>query len=158
MDQARSPSPPSDAEASFGAHSPVMRQLVALATRAAQVDSTVLITGESGVGKERLARLIHDASRRRGHPFVAINCGALPEALIESELFGHTRGAFTGALRDRTGLFEAADGSTLLLDEIGDVPLWVQVKLLRVLQEREVRRVGDNQTRHCENGPTTFDG
>jgi two-component system response regulator HydG len=124
-----------------------MRQVAALATRAAHVDSTVLITGESGVGKERLARFIHEASRRRDHPFLAINCGSLPEALIESELFGHTRGAFTGALRDRTGLFEAADRSTLLLDEIGDVPLWIQVKLLRVLQEREVRRVGDNQTR-----------
>lgn len=124
-----------------------MQQVVDLARRVAQVDSTVLITGESGVGKERIARLIHDESTRAAGPFVAINCGAVPETLLESELFGHARGSFTGAVQDRPGLFEAAQGGTLLLDEIGEVPPTMQVKLLRVLQEREVRRVGENKAR-----------
>jgi DNA-binding NtrC family response regulator len=129
------------------AQSPAMTRVVELARRVAQVDSTVLVTGESGVGKERIARLIHDASPRTGGPFVAINCGAVPESLLESELFGHAKGAFTGATHDRPGLFEAAVGGTLFLDEIGEVPPPMQVKLLRALQEREVRRVGENRNR-----------
>ena len=129
------------------AQSPAMERVLDLARRVAKVDSTVLVTGESGVGKERLARLIHDESPRGGGPFVAINCGAVPESLLESELFGHAKGAFTGATQDRPGLFEAAHGGTLLLDEIGDVPPLMQVKLLRALQEREVRRVGENRNR-----------
>ena len=132
------------------AHSQAMSRLIDLARRVAQVDSTVLITGESGVGKERLARLIHDESARTGGPFVAINCGAMPENLLESELFGHAKGAFTGAAQDRPGLFEAAHGGTLLLDEIGEVSPPMQVKLLRALQEREVRRVGENAPRKVD--------
>jgi two-component system, NtrC family, response regulator HydG len=127
-----------------------MRRVVDLARRVGQVDSTVLVTGESGVGKERVARLIHDASTRTAGPFVAINCGAVPESLLESELFGHARGAFTGATQDRPGLFEAAQGGTLFLDEIGEVPPAMQVKLLRALQEREVRRVGENRNRKVD--------
>ena len=127
--------------------SPAMLRTLDLARRVAQVDSTVLITGESGAGKERIARFIHDESARTAGPFLAINCAAVPETLLESELFGHARGSFTGASQDRAGLFEAANGGTLLLDEIGDVPPAMQVKLLRVLQEREVRRVGENRAR-----------
>ncbi len=127
--------------------SPLMRQLVDLARRVAKVDSTVLITGESGAGKERIARLVHDESTRRARPFIAVNCGAITETLLESELFGHARGAFTGATQDRPGLFEAANGGTLLLDEVGEVSPGMQVKLLRALQEREIRRVGENKSR-----------
>jgi len=129
------------------AKSPAMRDAVDMAKRVAQVDSTILITGESGAGKERIARLVHAESTRATGPFLAVNCGAITETLLESELFGHTRGAFTGASHDRPGLFEAANHGTLLLDELGDVSPGVQVKLLRVLQEREVRRVGDNKNR-----------
>ena len=124
-----------------------MRQVVDMARRVAKVDSTVLITGESGVGKERIARLIHDHSTRFDGPFIAVNCGAITDTLLESELFGHVRGAFTGAVHDRPGLFEAANHGTLLLDEIGEVSAAMQLKLLRVLQEREIRRVGDNRSR-----------
>jgi two-component system, NtrC family, response regulator HydG len=132
------------------AQSPAMQKVLDLARRVASVDTTVLITGESGVGKERIARLIHEESTRVGRPFVAINCGALPENLLESELFGHAKGAFTGASQDRPGLFEAASGGTLLLDEIGEVTPAMQVKLLRTLQEREVRRVGENRNRQVD--------
>jgi transcriptional regulator with PAS, ATPase and Fis domain len=124
-----------------------MQQVVDLARRIAKVDAPVLITGESGVGKERIARLIHAESTRAEGPFIAVNCGAITETLIESEFFGHVRGAFTGANSDRPGLFEAANHGTLLLDEIGDISAGMQVKLLRVLQEKEVRRIGENKSR-----------
>jgi DNA-binding NtrC family response regulator/predicted hydrocarbon binding protein len=138
-----------DAEEPLGivARSNTMRKLVELARRVARVDSTVLVTGESGSGKERIARFIHDESTRAAGPFVAVNCGAITETLLESELFGHARGAFTGAMQDRPGLFEAANGGTLLLDEVGEVSPGMQVKLLRALQEREIRRVGENRSR-----------
>jgi transcriptional regulator with GAF, ATPase, and Fis domain len=125
---------------------PAMVEALRILKTAAASPSTVLLLGESGVGKERIARLIHEESARMGHPFVAINCGAVPETLLESELFGHARGAFTGASMERVGLFEAAHGGTLLLDEVSQLPLPMQVKLLRVLQEREVERVGGNET------------
>lgn len=127
--------------------SPLMQDVYRRLKLAADSDVAVLVTGESGTGKELAARAIHRQSRRRDQPFLAINCSAIPEALLESELFGHVRGAFTGATSDKLGLFEAADQGTLFLDEIGDVGPAIQVKLLRVLQEREVRRVGDNHTR-----------
>ena len=129
------------------AKSPKMQRMVDLARRVAKVDATVLITGESGVGKELFARFVHDESTRAAGPFIAVNCGAITETLLESELFGHKRGAFTGAASDRPGLFEAANRGTLLLDEIGDVSPGMQVKLLRVLQEQEIRRVGENKSR-----------
>ncbi|MBZ0252425.1 MAG: sigma-54 dependent transcriptional regulator, partial [Candidatus Methylomirabilis sp.] len=119
-----------------------MRMLFAVMERAARTDATVLVTGESGTGKELTARAIHDASRRAERPFVAVNCGAIPDNLIEAELFGHAKGAFTGAIGDKRGLFEEADGGTLFLDEIGDLPQPLQVKLTRALQERSVRRIG----------------
>ncbi|HTM46597.1 MAG TPA: sigma-54-dependent Fis family transcriptional regulator [Polyangiaceae bacterium] len=141
-----------DVEAPLGivAISSAMRKVVDLACRVAKVDSTVLITGESGAGKERIARLVHDESTRAAGPFIAINCGAITESLLESELFGHARGAFTGATADRPGLFEAANKGTLLLDEVGEVSPAMQVKLLRALQEREVRRVGENKNRQVD--------
>ncbi|MFO0578642.1 MAG: sigma 54-interacting transcriptional regulator [Polyangia bacterium] len=129
------------------ARSAGMRALLEVARRVAPVDSTVLITGESGAGKERIARLVHAESARAAGPFVAVNCAAIAETLLESELFGHARGAFTGAQQDRAGLFEAAHGGTLFLDEIGDVPRPMQARLLRALQERTVRRIGENHDR-----------
>jgi two-component system, NtrC family, response regulator HydG len=127
-----------------------MRRVWDLAARVAPVDSTVLISGESGVGKERMARWLHQASPRRDGPFIAVNCGAFSDSLLESELFGHVRGAFTGATADRAGVFEAAHHGTLFLDEIGEMSPAMQVRLLRVLQEREVRRVGETRTRRVD--------
>ncbi|UVE16378.1 sigma-54-dependent response regulator transcription factor FleR [Pseudomonas sp. LS44] len=121
---------------------PASRQLLELATRVAQSDSTVLITGESGTGKEVLARYIHQQSPRVAKPFIAINCAAIPDNMLEATLFGHEKGAFTGAISTQPGKFELADGGTILLDEISEMPLGLQAKLLRVLQEREVERVG----------------
>ncbi len=124
--------------------SPPMRAVYSLLEKAAQVDATVLLLGETGTGKELAARAIHYHSARREKRFVPVNCGALPAELVESELFGHAKGAFTGAAQAKRGLFEEADGGTIFLDEVGELPLQVQVKLNRVLQERELRRVGDN--------------
>ncbi len=125
--------------------SPLMEDLLSQAKRIAQTDASVLIQGDSGTGKELLARAIHDAGIRRDKPFVAVNCNAIPESLLESELFGHRKGSFTGATADHKGLFLAADRGTLFLDEIGDMPKMFQVKLLRALQERKIRAVGATQ-------------
>jgi sigma-54 dependent transcriptional regulator, flagellar regulatory protein len=129
--------------------SPAVTQLNRMIDQVAGFDTTVLILGESGTGKEVVARTIHERSKRAGKPFVAINCGAIPPDLLESELFGHEKGAFTGALTQRKGRFEMAEGGTLLLDEIGDMPMAMQVKLLRVLQERTFERVGGTQVYAC---------
>ena len=126
------------------------RALVEQIPRVAASGLPVLLIGETGTGKELVARAVHALSSRRRQPFVAQNCGATPDTLIESELFGHARGAFTGAVGDRTGLFEAAEGGTLLLDEIGDASAMLQMKLLRVLQEGEARRVGDSRARRVD--------
>ena len=125
--------------------SPRMREVLDLIARVAPTNSTVLITGESGTGKELVARAIHAASPRGDRPFVSINCGAMPDELLESELFGHARGSFTGAVTAKKGLFEVADGGTIFLDEIGDTTAAMQVKMLRVLQERRIRRVGGTE-------------
>jgi len=130
--------------------SDAMRHVFALLQRAAPTDVTVLLEGESGVGKEVLARAVHDASPRRAGPFVAVDCGSIPAGLIESELFGHVKGAFTGAAQHRIGLVEEADGGTLFLDEIGELPLDLQPKLLRVLEQREVRPVGGREARKVD--------
>ncbi len=122
-----------------------MQKIMELILRCAEVDSPLLILGETGVGKEVAARAIHSHSSRRDKPFVAVNCGALPESLLESELFGHVKGAFTGAISERPGLFREAEGGTLFLDEIGDINTDLQVKLLRALQEKEIRPVGGNR-------------
>ncbi|MFT3769024.1 MAG: sigma-54 dependent transcriptional regulator [Minicystis sp.] len=127
------------------AKSPPMQAIFKTISKVADYKTTALITGESGVGKELVARAIHRRSNRRGGPFIAVNCGAIPETLLESELFGYKKGAFTDASVDRTGLFEQANHGTLLLDEIGELPLPLQVKLLRVLQEETLRRLGDNK-------------
>ncbi|MBI3818433.1 MAG: sigma-54-dependent Fis family transcriptional regulator [Planctomycetes bacterium] len=132
------------------AESPLARKTLEEATRAAKSKSTVLILGESGVGKERVAHRIHQESPRKDRPFIRVNCAALAEAVLESELFGHERGAFTGAVGKREGRFELADGGTLLLDEIGEVPLRLQPKLLRVLEEQEFERVGGTKTLHVD--------
>jgi len=130
--------------------SPLIARVRARLRRAAETDFTVLITGESGTGKELAARFVHSHSRRAKGPFVAVNCGAIPEGLFESELFGYRRGAFTGADMDRAGLIEAAQHGTLFLDEIGEMPMLMQVKLLRVLQERKVRRLGEEREREID--------
>lgn len=127
------------------AESPAMRHVCEMIKRVAPADTTVLITGESGTGKELVAKAIHLNSKRREKRFLAVNCAALPEALLESEMFGHMKGAFTGATANKEGLFEAAGGGTLFLDEISSMPLEIQGKLLRVLQEKEIRRVGGNE-------------
>jgi len=129
------------------ARSPAMARIFTLVENVKQTEATVLITGESGTGKELLARLVHDQSPRHDGPFVAVNCGALPLELLEAEMFGHVRGAFTGAVRDRVGRCELASDGTLFLDEIGDLPMPLQVKLLRVLQDGTFQRLGENQTR-----------
>jgi DNA-binding NtrC family response regulator len=131
----------------IGSH-PSMQTVKRLINRVAPTDSSVLIRGETGCGKELVAKAVHEHSRRADQAYVAINCGALPENLIESELFGHCRGAFTGADAARQGLFEVADGGTVFLDEIGELPLSMQAKLLRVLETGDIRRVGDNQSMH----------
>ncbi|MCP5057939.1 MAG: sigma-54-dependent Fis family transcriptional regulator [bacterium] len=132
------------------AASEAMIRVLELVERAAEYKATILLTGESGTGKEVLARALHSQSGRRDDSFVALNCGAIPEALLESELFGHAKGAFTGADRARRGLFVEANGGTLFLDEIGEMPLALQVKLLRVLQEEEVRPVGESKPRKVD--------
>jgi len=139
------PAPPTRTSGDLVAKSPAMQRVLELADRAARSEATVLITGESGTGKERLARYVHEHSSRHDDAFVAINCGALPEQLLESELFGHKKGAFTGAGADTKGLFEAAEGGTLFLDEIGETSPALQVRLLRALQERTVRPVGSTR-------------
>jgi DNA-binding NtrC family response regulator len=130
------------ASKSFISRSPAMAEVLELAARVAPLDTTVLVCGESGTGKELIVRMIHEQSPRAAAPFVSINCAALTETLLESELFGHVRGAFTGAVRDKAGLFEVASGGTIFLDEIGEMAPTIQAKLLRALQEREIRRVG----------------
>ena len=140
-----------DAFASIIGESPAIKKVLARAARILQrADATVLIDGETGTGKELVARGIHDGGPRRGAPFVAVNCSALPDRLIESELFGHERGAFTDATSTKPGLFEVADGGTIFLDEIGDLPLEVQAKFLRVLQDKQVRRVGGTKSRKVD--------
>jgi len=129
------------------ARSEPMRRALERARLVARTESSIIVTGESGVGKERVARLVHAESARAGKPFVALNCGAIPETLLERELFGHAKGAFTGADAEALGLFEAASGGTLFLDEIGETPPAMQVKLLRALQEKEIRRIGESRSR-----------
>ncbi len=130
---------------SFFAEDEKMVEVLALIDKVADYDTTVLVTGETGTGKELIARAVHERGKRRGAPFVAVNCGAIPEKLLESELFGHVKGAFTDAVSNKMGLFQMAEGGTVFLDEIGELERELQVKLLRVLQEGEIRRVGDTK-------------
>ncbi|MEN8183275.1 MAG: sigma-54 dependent transcriptional regulator [Myxococcota bacterium] len=131
-------------------NSPLMQRVYELIGRVADTKTNVLIGGESGTGKELVARAIHDSSDRQERPFVAVNCGAIPENLLESELFGHVKGAFTGAVQNKPGLFEVADGGTLFFDEVGELPGTLQVKLLRVIQEKKIRRVGGTGDREVD--------
>jgi sigma-54 specific flagellar transcriptional regulator A len=149
------PQPTATTKAMHGSIGPTgnsvaVRRVRRMIEQVASFDTTVLITGESGTGKEVVARSIHERSNRADKPFVAVNCGAIPHELLESELFGHEKGAFTGAITARKGRFEMADGGTLFLDEIGDMPLSMQVKILRVLQERTFERVGANRSSQCD--------
>jgi len=141
--------PPSEAQAlgTFLGEAPSVRRVRAMIERVRDTDAPVFIAGESGTGKELAAKTIHETGRRRSGPFVAVNCAAIPEALLESELFGHARGSFTGAFRDKAGLVEEASGGTFFLDEIGDLPLALQSKLLRVLEEKKIRRIGETRPR-----------
>jgi transcriptional regulator with PAS, ATPase and Fis domain len=141
---------PSQSVPTIVAQSRAMQHTMALVERARPSRATVLLTGETGTGKEVLARTIHSGSPRRDRPFVAINCAAFPDTLLESELFGHVRGAFTGAEKDKKGLFEQADGGVLFLDEVGETSPTLQAKMLRVLQEREVRALGGSRSRHVD--------
>ncbi len=134
----------------FVGESPTLRHVLGQINLVAKTDATVFITGESGTGKELVARAIHERSRRHERPLIKVNCGAIPENLFESEFFGHVRGAFTGAMRDKPGRFELAQGGTLFLDEVGEIPLGMQVKLLRALQEHEIERVGDTRSRRVD--------
>lgn len=139
-----------DALQAFVGRSRRLRTTIETIERAAKTEATVLITGETGTGKDLAARMIHDLGPRADRPFVAVNCPAIPENILESELFGYRKGAFTGAERDKTGLFESAQGGTIVLDEIGDISPTLQAKLLRVLQEKEVKPLGDNRTRKVD--------
>lgn len=131
-------------------HTPEMNRILRTVKKIAPSNSTILITGESGSGKEFFAKILHQLSKRNKDPFIAVNCGAIPENIVESELFGAKKGSFTGAIADKKGLFEEADGGTLFLDEIGELPLAAQVKLLRFLESREIRRVGENDVRYVD--------
>jgi len=144
--QSRHAAPPAESRCRLIGESLALRKTLERATAAAQTDADILIEAESGTGKELLARFIHEHSRRREKPFIAMNCAAVPETLLETELFGHARGAFTGAVAAKAGKFELASSGTLLLDEVGEMPLALQPKLLRVLQEREFERVGETRT------------
>lgn len=128
----------------------IMKSTLLIAQKASMVSSTVLIRGESGTGKGMVAKAIHDSSNRKKTPFIKVNCGAIPPTLLESELFGHEQGSFTGAIKKKIGKFEQANGGTILLDEIGDMPMEMQVKLLRIIQEKEFQRVGGNETIRCD--------
>ncbi|MBU5675492.1 sigma 54-interacting transcriptional regulator [Alkaliphilus sp. MSJ-5] len=128
----------------------IMKSTLLIAQKASMVSSTVLIRGESGTGKGMVAKAIHDSSNRKEAPFIKVNCGAIPPTLLESELFGHEQGSFTGAIKKKIGKFEQANGGTILLDEIGDMPMEMQVKLLRIIQEKEFQRVGGNETIRCD--------
>src|SRR5690606_866961 len=130
--------------------SPAMKKILRTVTKVAPTNSTILIAGESGTGKEFMANIIHRLSHRADESFVAVNCGAIPDSLVESELFGSRKGSYTGSIADRKGLFEMADKGTLFLDEIGELSLQTQVKLLRFLQEKEIRRVGDNENKYVD--------